>query len=109
MNTQNNITDLSGRDFLVNKASVANEMATSATTLKVDNFETTDVLYRIKDIDANERIEPNDAEDSDPNFPDEYLAEESNDDYYDEILLIEIQQQEEENAMIKGYPMPKYN
>lgn len=103
MSLNNNITDISGRDFQVETASNANEMATSNKIYSFDN---------ILDIGADERVKSDDNEESDPNFPDVYQPQEPEKielGDFDELLLIEMQQQEEENAMIKGYPMPKYN
>lgn len=102
----NNTTDLSERDFPVNAASIANEMVITEQVSSIGNSESKDVLYGILDLD--ESIKSEDAEESDPEYPDEFLPEEMREGYYDEILLIEQQQQEEENAMIKGYPMPRF-
>jgi hypothetical protein len=113
MTTQNNTTDLSERDFPVNAASIANEMATTKVISNSDNLDSKGMLYDILYMD--ERIKSDDYEENDPEFPehDNYveveIPEEWKEGFIDEILLIEMQHQEEENARIKGYPMPKYN
>ena len=106
-------TDLSGRDFQVGTASNANEMATTKQVSNSDNLDSKGMLYEILDMD--EILISDDTEVSDPEFPEqdyyeeEEIPEEWKEGYVDEILLIENQLQEEENARIKGYPMPKYN
>ncbi len=113
MSLNNNITDLSERNFPVNAASNANEMATTKQVSKSDNLDSKGRLYEILDMD--EILISDDTEVSDPEFPEqdyyeeEEIPEEWKEGYVDEILLIENQLQEEENARIKGYPMPKYN
>jgi len=108
----NNTTDFLEGDLQINPASNANEMVVTEQVSSIGNSELMDVLYDILDLD--ESIKSEDAEESDPEFPehDNYveveIPEEWKEGFFDEILLIEMQQQEEENAMIKGYPMPKF-
>lgn len=77
-----NITDLSERDFPVNAASIANEMATTKVISNSDNLNSKGMFYDVQDLD--ERIKLEDTEKSDPNFP--------NEEYENQILEeIEIQ------------------
>ncbi len=114
MSLINNITDLSGMDFQVDTASDANEMAKTPEVSKYFNSDSNGFFDDgILDIGADEikPIQDTEEEEDDPNIPDEYQPVETENiklGDFDEVLLIEMQQQEEENAMIKGYPMPKH-
>jgi hypothetical protein len=113
MSLNNKTTDLSGKDFQLDSASNANEMATTIQASNSENLDSKGMLYDILDLD--ERIKSEDTEESDPDFPEqnyyeeEEIPEEWKEGYVDEVFLIENQLQEEENARIKGYPMPMYN
>lgn len=102
-----NTFDLSERDFPANQTTVANEMATTKQISNTENSESKGCLDDILDMD--ERIKSDNTEEDDPNFPEQdynedELPEEWKEGYVDEILLIEMQEQDEINAMIKGYP-----
>lgn len=67
MSIKSNTTDLYGRDFQVETASNANEMATTERVSTFENIESKVGLHDILDLD--ERIKSDDTEESDPDFP----------------------------------------